>query len=264
MHISKSALIGFLLGISLFTSAIILNTNNFFMFFSLSSLLIVLGGTLASAMMSYEGRNVLLALKELGYTLIASKVNPNTLYKDVGTLIDWSKIARQEGIVRLENTIMIPEHELNFLKQSYLYLVNGYSGDKLKNLMLHQQQYIYERNLVQAKVLLTMASSAPAFGMVGTLVGLIIMLNSMEGDYSQMGTGLAVALLTTLYGVLLAQLLFKPAARKVEQKQDLEFYRNQILIEGLTLLSEGASPLIIEDAMNAYIEPRYQFNRTER
>ncbi|QCU90252.1 motility protein A [Thiomicrorhabdus sediminis] len=264
MHISVSALLGFLLGVFLFISAIILNTNNLLMFFSLSSFLMVVGGTLASAMISYEGRNVLLAIKEIGYALVASKVNPVTFYKDVGTLIDWSQIARQEGVIKLEQAISIPSGELNFLKQSYTYLVNGYSGNKLKSLMLHQQQYIYERNMVQAKVLLTMASAAPAFGMVGTLVGLIIMLNHMEGDYSQMGSGLAIALLTTLYGVLLAQIVLKPAARKVEQKQDLEFYRNQILIEGLTLLSEGASPFVIEDAMNAYIEPKYQFSRTKR
>ena len=264
MHISVSALIGFILGISLFLAAIYFNTDNFLMFFSISSLGLVAGGTVAAAMVSYAGQNVLQAFKEIGYTVIASKVSPNKLYRDVGTLIDWSKIVRHEGMIRLENTIDIPNDELNFLKQSYQYLVNGYKGNKLKKLMLHQQQYIYELNMVQARVLMTMASAAPAFGMVGTLVGLIIMLDSIEADYTQIGSGLAIALLTTLYGVLLSQLLLKPAARRVEQKQDLEFYRNQILIEGLTLLSEGASPIEIEDAMNAYIDPKYQFNRTER
>lgn len=262
MHISVSALIGFILGISLFVSAIYFNTDNILMFFSLSSLGLVAGGTIAAAMISYAGRNVLKAFREIGYTLIASKISPHTLYQDVGTLIDWSKIVRHAGVIRLENTIDIPNDELNFLKQSYKHLVNGYKGEKLRSLMRHQQQSIYELNMVQAKVLMTMAAAAPAFGMVGTLVGLIIMLNSIDGDYTQIGSGLAIALLTTLYGVLLAQLLLKPAARKVEQNQDLEYYRNQILIEGLTLLSEGASPTVIEDAMNAYIEPKYQFNRT--
>lgn len=264
MHISITAFLGFILGIALFSLAIILNTDNYLMFFSLSSLLLVLGGTLASAMISFEGRNVIKAVKEIGLTLIASKVNSKVLYEDVGTLIDWSKIIRQEGLIKLEHDVHISNSEINFLKQSYQYLVDGYKGIRLKNLMLHEQQYIYELNMVQAKVLMTMASSAPAFGMVGTLVGLIIMLNNMEGDSSQIGSGLAVALLTTLYGVLLAQLIFKPAARKVEQKQEMDFYRNQILMEGLVLLSEGSSPFIIEDAMNAYLEPQNQFNRTNR
>lgn len=75
---------------------------------------------------------------------------------------------------------------------------------------------------------------------------------------------MAVALLTTLYGVLLAQLVLKPAARKVEQKQELEAYRNQVLTEGLVLLSDGASPSMIEDAMNAYLDANHQFKRVNR
>jgi len=262
MHISFTALFGFILGIGLFSLAVFLNTDSYMMFFSLSSLLMVLGGTLAVAMISFEGINVLLAIKEIGATLASSKVNPRKLYEDVGVLIDWSKIVRKEGLRRLENAVVLSSRDdENFLGQSFEYLLSGYKGEKLYTLLENTRQSMYDRRMAQAKVLMTMASAAPAFGMIGTLVGLIIMLNNMEGDPSQIGGGLAVALMTTLYGVLMAQLFFKPAAKKVEQKQDLEAYRNHILTEGVFLLAEGASPMHIQDAMNAFLDPRYQFTR---
>ncbi|WP_373020668.1 motility protein A [Thiomicrorhabdus sp.] len=265
MRISFSALMGFFLGLGLFALAVYVNTENYLMFFSLSSLLMVFGGTLAVAMISFEGRNVLLAFREILATLASNRVDPRKLYEDVGTLIDWAQIIRRESLRKLENTVALSaEDDKNFLGQSFIYLLSGYRGEKLRVLLQNVQQSIYERKMVQSKVLMTMASAAPAFGMIGTLVGLVIMLNNMNGDPSKIGAGLAVALLTTLYGVLMAQLIFKPAARKVEHKQDLEAYRNKVLTEGVVLLSEGVSPSHIEDAMNAFLEPNYQFSRAVR
>lgn len=265
MRISITALTGFLLGLGLFALAVYLNTENYLMFFSLSSVFMVLGGTIAAAMISYEGRYVLMAFKEIIATLTTARVDPRKLYEDVGTLIDWSKIVRQESLRKLENTVALSaDEDKNFLGQSFIYLLSGYRGGKLRLLLQHTRQSIYDRNMIQSRILMTMASAAPAFGMIGTLVGLIIMLNNMNGDPSKIGAGLAVALLTTLYGVLMAQLVFKPAARKVEHKQELEAYRNQILTEGVVLLSDGVSPSHIEDAMNAFLDPDYQFRRAER
>ncbi len=264
MHISVTALVGFILGLGLFSTAVYLNTDNYLMFFSLSSLAMVFGGTIAAAMISYEGRNVLLAFKEIFATMVSAKVNPRKLYEDVGTLIDWSQLVRSQGLVALEKRVDLTDQDKTFLAQSFIYVMSGYKGGKLRILLKNARESIYEQQMAQAKVLTAMASAAPAFGMVGTLVGLIIMLNSMEGDPSSIGGGLAVALLTTLYGVLLAQLVLKPAARKVEQKQDLESFRNQVLTEGMVLLADGASPSLIEDSMNAYLDPNYQFNRANR
>lgn len=264
MHISISALFGFILGIGLFGAAVFFNTDNYLMFFSLSSLLMVIGGTIAAAMISYDGRYVALAFKEILSTMVSSKVNPVKLYEDVGELIDWSKIIRSQGLVKLERIIELPDEEASFLNQSFVFLLSGYKGAHLYNLLQHSRESIYESNMRPAKVLMTMASTAPAFGMVGTLVGLIIMLNSMEGDPSKIGGGLAVALLTTLYGVLIAQLILKPAARKLEHKQDLEAQRNMVLSEGIVLLSEGATPLVIQDTMNSYLHPKFQFKKVDK
>ena len=101
---------------------------------------------------------------------------------------------------------------------------------------------------------------APAFGMIGTLVGLVIMLDKMGGDPSALGPGLAVALLTTLYGVMFARLIFLPVASKVQQREEIVRFRNYLVAEGLALLAERKGPRHIQDKMNSYLDPAIHFN----
>ena len=96
--------------------------------------------------------------------------------------------------------------------------------------------------------------------MIGTLVGLIIMLDNMGGDPSSLGKGLAVALLTTLYGVLFARIFFLPTATKVLQREQIVKFRNYLVAEGLALLADKKSPRYIQDKMNSYLDPSIHFN----
>ena len=105
-----------------------------------------------------------------------------------------------------------------------------------------------------------MASFAPAFGMVGTVIGLIIMLDKMGNDPSALGKGLAFALITTLYGVLLAQLLLRPAAEKVKQKQEVLRFRNLLITEGFVLLGENRDSILIQDMLNSFLDPDSHFS----
>ena len=118
----------------------------------------------------------------------------------------------------------------------------------------------FSRGIIQANILKSMAAAAPAFGMIGTLVGLIVMLQGLGADFSSLGSGLAVALITTLYGVLLAQLVFKPAASKVEQREQIRRFRNTLIAEGLALLAERRPPRYIQDMMNSYLDPSIHFD----
>jgi len=108
-----------------------------------------------------------------------------------------------------------------------------------------------------------MASAAPAFGMIGTLVGLIIMLDGLDpgkGNLAQLGQGLAVALNTTLYGILLSRLILLPAAAKLQQRQEIMRFRNELMAEGLALLSDRTSPRLIQDRMNSFLDPAIRFD----
>ncbi|MBL6935595.1 MAG: MotA/TolQ/ExbB proton channel family protein, partial [Alphaproteobacteria bacterium] len=118
----------------------------------------------------------------------------------------------------------------------------------------------FGRNMVQVMVLKYMAAAAPAFGMIGTLVGLMVMLDSMGGDPSSLGAGLAVALCTTLYGVLVARLVLLPAANKLQQRQEILRFRNQLLVEGFIMLADKKSPRNIQDTMNSFLDPSIHFD----
>ena len=139
-------------------------------------------------------------------------------------------------------------------------VVSGYTGDEVREILTNTIETTYGRNTVQVNILNAMAAASPAFGMIGTLVGLIIMLDGMGGDPSQLGAGLAVALLTTLYGVIFARLVFMPAATKIMQREQIVRFRNFLVAEGLALLADRKSPRFIQDKMNSFLDPAIHFN----
>jgi chemotaxis protein MotA len=105
-----------------------------------------------------------------------------------------------------------------------------------------------------------MGGIGPAFGMVGTLVGMVMMMANLGGDPTAMGGSLAIALLATLYGVLSARLIWFPAAEKIKQREEIVRFRNYLVAEGLALLAERKSPRFIQDKMNSYLDPAIHFN----
>lgn len=262
--VSFSTILGILFGLGLVVASIILSTDNFTMFLSLSSVLMVLGGTIAAIMISYQGRYAWMAFVAFGSTFMPSKVNPKTLFADVATMIDWADIVRRNGLRALESSVQVKEKEGGFLHDCFSMLLSGHKGNDIRHILNNVKDSTFERNMVMVNIINNMASVAPAFGMVGTLVGLVVMLDNMQGDVGALGKALALALLTTLYGVLFAQLFFKPAALKLQQKEEMMRFRNQLLIEGAVLISEGKSSAMVEDFMNSYLSTKARFHRAER
>ena len=105
-----------------------------------------------------------------------------------------------------------------------------------------------------------MGGDAPAFGMLGTLIGLIIMLSNMGGDPSAIGPSMAVALITTFYGIILARLIFIPLATKMSARNDVTMFKNNLQMEGLVLLAERKSPRYIQDKINSFVDLSEQFS----
>ena len=136
----------------------------------------------------------------------------------------------------------------------------GYSSAEIRVIMETMIDSTYGRNTIQVNILKDMAANAPAFGMIGTLVGLVIMLDNMGGEPAALGKGLAVAMLTTLYGVLFARVLFLPTASKVLQREQIIRFRNYIVAEGFVLLAEKRSPRFIQDRLNSFLDPAIHFN----
>ena len=139
-------------------------------------------------------------------------------------------------------------------------VVSGYKPEVVRDMMNTAVEADFERKITPVTVLRNMASTAPAFGMVGTLVGMVIMLQNIEADMSKIGLGLAVALLATLYGIIVARLICLPAADKLMQKEEIMRFRNYMMTEGLVLLAEGQNPRYMQDRLNSFLEPGIHFD----
>ena len=244
----------------LFLGAIVTSTDHYIIFVSGASFVLVAGGTLSAAFISYEPRYVLMALKLIGKIMFSPKVGRNILKAEVGRVIRWAYTVQKSGIPALEAEAKKAVKGDKFLQFGIEMVISGYTGDEVREILTNTIETTFGRNTVQVNILNAMAAGAPAFGMIGTLVGLIIMLDGMGGDPSQLGAGLAVALLTTLYGVIFARMVFMPAAAKIMQREQIMRFRNFLVAEGLALLADRKSPRYIQDKMNSYLDPAIHFN----
>lgn len=256
---SIGTLLGFIASLALFIGSIALATDNPLLFISVSSFILVVGGTFAATFVGQEARYVWLAIKGMGSTLLPQRVNRNILNQEVGRIIRWGYLVKEKGFLPLEDEIKKIRSD-QFLVFGVELLITGYDGDDVRDTLYNVSERTFERNMVAVNILRSMGSTAPAFGMIGTLVGLIVMLDTMGSDPTQLGPGLAVALNTTLYGVFLARVLFVPTANKLQQREEILRFRHELMIEGFALLAEKRSPRYIQDRMNSFLDPAIRFN----
>lgn len=262
---SMAALLGVFFGIALFVSSILLSTNNYFIYFDLPSLLMVLGGTIATAFMSYQYRYVVIAFKAIWWMLKKPKSTREGLNDEIGRLVKWGYLVQQKGLPALENEIKAVKSNDPIIKYCLECVATAHKPEELRLMMETAVESEFERATVPVDVLKNMAAASPAFGMIGTLVGLIAVLDAMGaaggGDLMKtVGSGMALALITTLYGVFFARMVFLPAATQLQQKEEIERFRNLMVIEGLIMLSEKKSPRYMQDRLNSFLDPGIHFN----
>ena len=260
MGVSFSTIISLLIAFGMFLGSIVWETDHYVIFLSVTSFIMVVGGTLAAAFVSYEPRYVILSLKLIGRILFTPKVGRDILKAEVGRMIRWAYIVQKGGPPALESEASKAVRGDKFLKFGIEMVVSGYSGDEVRDIMTNLIETTFGRNTVQVHILRFMASTSPAFGMIGTLIGLVIMLDKMGADPTALGPGLALALITTLYGVLFARLVYIPAANKIMQREQIVRFRNYLVAEGLILMADRKSPRYIQDKMNSYLDPAIHFN----
>jgi len=265
---SIGTIIGFLAGIGLFVYAIISGQDSSappypWVFLLPNSLLMVLGGTIAATFIAFKDNYVIQAFKEMVKIFKHLDIDSKTIYNDVGKIIGWAEIVKKGGIRELQNKFNGDENKNPVIKYSMEMVLDGGKSEDIFRLTEDFIESTYERRTIQVDILDAMATFAPSFGMIGTLVGLVIMLGSMGGDPKAIGDGMAVALITTLYGVLFANLLFKPSARKLEQQFSIIKYRDKILLEGIAMLPNKPHPYTVQDQLNRYLDASNQFDIAE-
>ena len=214
------------------------------------SAIITFGGALAAVMTSYSMGDYINGLKSLGLIFKAPAVNTADLIKKI---IDLSNVARKEGLLSLEESAA--DMDEPFLKKGILLVVDGTDPDLVRGILETEMECIDSRHKGTAGFWETLGAMGPAWGMIGTLVGLVNMLNNMS-DASSIGPSMAVALITTLYGSLLANWICAPTAAKLKADNAIEMMQKQVMIEGLLSIQAGENPRVIEEKLKSFLAPK--------
>lgn len=218
-------------------------------FLSLPSLVLVLGGTIAATLINFRLRDVLTVLQIVRNVFVEDVPSAEGL---IDKIVGVSRVARREGILALEGQI---EHlEDGFLQRGVQLAVDGVAPEVMRDIMTTDINVMQERHALGQSVITAMATFAPAFGMIGTLIGLIQMLATLQ-EPSEIGKGMAVALLTTLYGALLANLALLPILGKLKVRTALEVLHRELILEGILSVQSGEHPHVLEQRLKAFIPP---------
>ncbi|HXQ51368.1 MAG TPA: MotA/TolQ/ExbB proton channel family protein [Stellaceae bacterium] len=256
---ARAPLMGVALGFLFILGAIALSTHSLLAFFSIEGLVVVVGGVIAVAFMSFEADDVRRALAVVSAMLKEFKkphdAPRDNLHRDMIEIIGWALMVKEKGMRRLEASLAKRGIADPFVKYGLNMVVSGYSPQDVRAMMETAADAAYERDSVPVEVLHTMSSHAPAFGMIGTLIGMVAMLCNLNDDVSGIGASLSVSFLSTLYGVLSARMVYMPAAAKLRQAVEKRRFRNQLITEGMVMLVSDKSPGFIKDRLNSFLRP---------
>ena len=242
-----ASIAGILSGLSLIVAAIFLRgdlTN----FFNIPGIMIVLGGTLASTLFTFPLKDVIKAFQAAFFVLYEPNTDPNDMVK---TIIKLSNISRRQGIFTLGK---IKTNNL-ILKKGCNLIADGAEEDVIRNSLRTEIESLKHRHFNIQDVFTKMATFSPAFGMIGTLIGLVQMLNKLS-DPSTIGPAMAVALLTTFYGSILSTLFFLPIAGKLKARTMTEVINMEIIFEGAISMLQNNNPLMVFERLSSFIPPR--------
>jgi chemotaxis protein MotA len=218
-------------------------------FIDIPSLQIVIGGTIAVIFVSHPLGKVLGVVGILKNAFLVKTLTPGATIKQ---LVGFAEQARREGILALEARSQ--EIDDDFLKKGIQLAVDGTEPDLIKDILSTEISFIEQRHKFGADMFELAGSLAPAFGMIGTLIGLILMLGNMS-DPDSIGPNMAVALITTMYGSIMANTFCIPIAAKLKHYSNAEILVKELMLEGIMSLQSGDNPRIVEQKLTAFIEP---------
>ncbi len=227
-------------------------------FVNVPSIMIVFGGTLGVAFVHYPFADLFDAANVAKKTILHKESSINDM---IIQLMEFANKARKEGILALQSAMDNVEDE--FLTKAMQMAVDGQEPETLRSMLNTEIEYIEQRHDKGANIFISLAAYAPAMGMVGTLIGLVQMLQTMD-DPSKIGPAMAVALLTTFYGAVMANVIFAPMAGKLKNRSQSEVLNKTLIIEGMQSILSGENPRIMEQKLHAFIAPKLRestFNR---
>ncbi len=241
-----ATIIGTLLGFIVVIGAIVAG-GGAGMFFHIPSLAITMGGMLCATLIHFSLPQFLGIFSVIKKTIVA-KIPPQS--ELVQKMVNYAAINRRDGALALEQEIS-KISDLFFVKALQM-LVDGQESEEIRETMSLEIQHLQDRHSNGKKILEFMGASAPAFGMIGTLIGLVQMLRSLESP-EKIGAGMAVALLTTFYGAFAANLIFIPLAGKLGIYSKAETTAKEMITEGICAVARGDNPTAVREKMQAFV-----------
>lgn len=214
-----------------------------------ASAIITFGGAFSCTLMSMSLQNYIAGLKSFTLIFKAPTLNTSDM---IGKIIELSNVARKEGLLSLEEAAA--DLDDPFLKKGILLIVDGTDPELVRAIMETELVSVEGRHKDTIGFWDTLAAMGPAWGMIGTLIGLILMLKDMN-DASTIGPKMAVALVTTLYGSLIANWLCNPTASKLSVNNNNEMMMKEITVEGILSIQAGENPRVIEEKLKSFLSP---------
>jgi chemotaxis protein MotA len=235
-----------LLGVAIFSQ------GNFAVFFNLNAFLIVIGGTFGALLINYPLKEIVKVFRVVKKAFFYRDDDLLTL---IPHMVRYARMARKNGVLALDK--VLPEIGDSFLYEGLRMVVDRFSADAIKDIMRNELTFTAERHRIGRSIFRALGHYAPAFGMIGTLIGLIFMLKSLT-DATQIASSMAIALVTTFYGAILSNVIFLPIAGKLEERSQAEMLKKEMTLAGILSIQAGDVPRMVEQRMISYLPEEYR------
>jgi len=244
-----ATVIGLVLSLGLVAAAIITGGTPL-IFIDVPSILIVFGGTIGATLVNFPLAKMLSVMGVVRQVFFSSMESPQEI---IEKFMDYANRARREGILSLEP--IIKQIDDAYLRKGLQLTVDGLEPQTIQEVLETEIQYLEARHETGAELMATFGMFAPAMGMIGTVIGLVQMLQTMS-DPASIGPSMAVALITTFYGALFANLVFNPMAGKLKTRSKEEVLLKEMVMQGILSISKGENPRIIEEKLSSFLPPK--------
>ncbi len=248
-----ASVIGIIGGFALLITAI--GGSKLILFISIPSALIVGGGTISAVLVNYPLKDVLTTFAIAKNAFFVKVQEVDTI---IPMIVDFSTKARRDGILVLQDAKI----EDPFINKGVQLAIDGMEPQVIMKILETEIEYVKERHKLGADIIGAFGAFCPAFGMIGTLIGLVLMLQSMD-DPSSIGPAMSLALITTLYGALMANLVFLPLAGKLKKRSTDEVLVKELSLEGILSIASGDNPRIVEQKLLSFLIPKLRKTQFE-
>ena len=246
-----ASILGILSAFGLVGLAIVFQ-GDFSIFLNLNSLLIVVGGTLGATLINYPIKDIIRVFRVVKNAFVSKEIDYLNL---IPQMVRYSKLARKDGLLALDK--VVSEIDDQFFYEGIRMVIDGIPPKSINKILRNEIDFLAARHRVGISIFKAMGQYSPAFGMIGTLIGLIFMLKSLN-DASQIASSMAVALVTTFYGAILANIVFLPIAGKLKERSTSEILEKEMILAGILAIQSGEIPGMVEQRMVSFLPTEYR------